>query len=51
MPFKTTIRSLGATASYSPANTQTHHSMILANYGASQGFDNDDGVLWTAAAA
>jgi hypothetical protein len=42
MPFKTRIRSLGGEASYSAADTETHHSMIIANYGASQGFDNGE---------
>lgn len=43
MPFLTKIRSGGITASYSPALTETSHNAIIANYGASQGFDNDDG--------
>ncbi len=46
MPFLTTIKSGGYEASYSAALTETHHSMIIANYGASQGFDNDDGSSW-----
>ena len=43
MPFLTRIRSGGGPASYSPAPTDTAHNAIIANYGASQGFDNDDG--------
>jgi hypothetical protein len=43
MPFKTRIRSMGGDASYSAAETETHRNMIIANYGASQAFDNDDG--------
>ena len=39
MPFLTNIKSGGNEASYSAALTETHHSMIIANYGASQGFD------------
>ena len=35
----TNIKSGGNEASYSAALTETHHSMIIANYGASQGFD------------
>ncbi len=46
MPFLTTIKSGGYEATYSAALTETHHSMIIANYGASQGFDNDDGSSW-----
>ena len=42
-PFATQIRSGGGAASYAPALTDTHHSFIIANYGSSQGFDNDDG--------
>ena len=38
MPFLTSIRD--GTPSYSPAFTETTHNMIIANYGASQGFDN-----------
>ena len=41
MPFLTKIASGGSVASYASALTETHHSMIIANYGASQGFDND----------
>lgn len=36
MPFLTRIRSLGGEASYASADTETSHSMIIANYGASQ---------------
>lgn len=43
MPFLTRIRSGGGEASYTPASTETTHNAIIANYGASQGFDNDDG--------
>ena len=40
MPFLTNIKSGGHEATYSAALTETSHSMIIANYGASQGFDN-----------
>ena len=43
MPFLTRIRSGGGPASYAPASTDTANNAIIANYGASQGFDNDDG--------
>ena len=44
MPFLTDIATGGVgQATYAPALTETSHSMIYANYGASQGFDNDDG--------
>jgi hypothetical protein len=43
MPFKTRILSRGGEASYAHADSETLNSMIIANYGASQGFDNDDG--------
>ena len=43
MPFLTNVRSGGNAYTYSPAETVTSHRMIIANYGASQGFDNDDG--------
>lgn len=43
MPFLTRIASGGGAASYSLAPTDTAHNAIIANYGASQGFDNDDG--------
>ena len=46
MPFLTRIASGGASASYASALSETSHSMIIANYGASQGFDNDDGSSW-----
>lgn len=46
MPFLTTIRSGGSEASYALALSETSHSMLIANYGASQGEDNDDGSSW-----
>jgi len=46
MPFLTNIKSGGHAASYAAALTETTHSMIIANYGASQSFDNDDGSSW-----
>ena len=39
----TKIASGGTTPSYTPAYTETSSSFIIANYGSSQGFDNDDG--------
>jgi len=48
-PMSTAVRADGAAASYAAADTETSNSMIIANYGASQGFDNDDGssYYWT----
>ncbi len=46
MPFLTAIRSLGGLATYAARDTETTHSMIIANYGASQGYDGDDGSSW-----
>jgi hypothetical protein len=46
MPFLTAIKSGGNEASYSAALSETSHSMVIANYGASQSFDNDDGSSW-----
>ena len=47
MPFLTDIATGGVgPATYSAALSETSHSMIIANYGASQGFDNDDGSSW-----
>ena len=42
MPFLTRIGP-SSTASYTPAKTITTGMFIIANYGSSQGFDNDDG--------
>jgi hypothetical protein len=33
----------GKTPSYDPAPTHTSNNLVFANYGGSQGFDNDDG--------
>jgi len=41
MPFLTNTSGLGP--SFRPLLTHTMRNLILANYGASQGFDNDDG--------
>ena len=47
MPFLTDIATGGVgPATYAAALSETSHSMIIANYGASQGFDNDDGSSW-----
>lgn len=44
MPFLTDILTGGVgPATYAAALSETSHSMIIANYGASQSFDNDDG--------
>ena len=43
MPFLTDTT---GTPSFSPLPTHTVGNLILANYGASQGFDNDDGSSW-----
>jgi hypothetical protein len=40
MPFLT---STSGEPSFKPLPTQTTRNFILANYGASEGFDNDDG--------
>jgi hypothetical protein len=40
MPFYTNIATGGGAFSYTPSMTETSNSMIIANYGASQGFDN-----------
>ena len=42
MPFLTTIKSGGHEATYDAALSETSHSMIIANYGASQAFDNGE---------
>ena len=44
MPFLTTVAH--GTASYDSAMTDVHHNFIMANYGAAQGFDTDDGSAW-----
>ena len=44
MPFL--INTSGNEPSFAPAPTRTTQNLILANYGASQGFDNDDGSSW-----
>jgi hypothetical protein len=41
MPYLTNVSSSGP--SFAPLPTHTRRNLILANYGASQGFDNDDG--------
>lgn len=46
LPFLTNVKSGGNAYSYEAALTETSHSMIIANYGASQGEDNDDGSSW-----
>ena len=43
MPFMHNIASGGGAASYSPALSETTGMFIIANYGSSQGYDNDDG--------
>ena len=47
-PFLTDVR-LGPgdpSGSYQPAYTAVRRNFIIANYGGSQGFDNDDGSSW-----
>ena len=41
MPFLTEILTPG-TPSYTPAMSETSRMFIIANYGAAQGYDNDD---------
>ena len=45
MPFLTNTRGDDG-PSFNPLPTQTRNNIILANYGASEGFDNDDGSSW-----
>mmetsp|Transcript_36805 Transcript_36805/g.89360 ORF Transcript_36805/g.89360 Transcript_36805/m.89360 type:complete len:539 (+) Transcript_36805:3-1619(+) len=44
MPFLTNTTGTGP--SFTPLPTHTTKNYILANYGASEGFDNDDGSSW-----
>jgi hypothetical protein len=44
-PFMTTLRD-GKTESFDPLPREISHNFIFANYGASQGVDNDDGSSW-----
>eukprot|EP00980_Cylindrotheca_fusiformis_P030251 scaffold24611_cov166-Cylindrotheca_fusiformis.AAC.4 len=44
-PFLTTLRD-GVTKSFDPIPRTIRHNFIIANYGASQGVDNDDGSSW-----
>jgi hypothetical protein len=44
-PFLTTLRD-GQTKSFDPVPREIDHNFIIANYGASQGVDNDDGSSW-----
>lgn len=46
MPFLTNANGFGP--SFQPLPTHTTQNLILANYGASQGFDNDDGSSYYA---
>jgi hypothetical protein len=41
LPGLNLMASGGLIPSYNASLTETTHSMIIANYGASQGFDND----------
>eukprot|EP00475_Leptophrys_vorax_P015850 TRINITY_DN2221_c0_g1_i2.p1 TRINITY_DN2221_c0_g1~~TRINITY_DN2221_c0_g1_i2.p1 ORF type:complete len:721 (-),score=206.27 TRINITY_DN2221_c0_g1_i2:490-2652(-) len=43
-PFLTDVRD--GTPSYTPAMNDIQRNFIIANYGGSQGFDNDDGSSW-----
>ena len=43
MPFMHNIATNGGQASYAPALSETVGMFIIANYGSSQGYDNDDG--------
>lgn len=44
-PFLTTLRD-GVTKSFEPLPREINGNFIIANYGASQGVDNDDGSSW-----
>ena len=43
MPFLHNIASGGGEATYAPALSETVGMFLIANYGSSQGYDNDDG--------
>ena len=45
-PFLTTLRYGTDTPSFDPIPRIIRHNLIFANYGASQGVDNDDGSSW-----
>ena len=47
MPFLTHVRDgPHAPASFTPAPIEIKRNLIVGNYGASQGVDNDDGSSW-----
>jgi hypothetical protein len=45
MPFISNIGTNGGAAPYAPALSETTGMFIIANYGAAQGYDNDDGSV------
>ena len=44
--FWADVRDGAAKPGWNPAYTSVHRNVIIANYGGSQGFDNDDGSSW-----
>ena len=45
-PFLTDVRYGKDRPSYEAADSEVNNNFIIANYGGSQGFDNDDGSSW-----
>ena len=45
MPFLTNVRD-PESSSFTPASIEIKNNLIVGNYGASQGVDNDDGSSW-----
>ena len=44
--FWTDVRDGPEKPGWNPAFTEVERNIIIANYGGSQGFDNDDGSSW-----
>ena len=44
--FWTDVRDGPAKPGWNPAYSEVRRNVIIANYGGSQGFDNDDGSSW-----
>ena len=47
-PYLTDVKHPGAPPTYNAALTTIRNNFVIANYGASQGVDNDDGSSWCA---
>ncbi len=43
MPLLSIVGSMGGEPTYADLMTETTNNFIIADYGSSQGFDNDDG--------